>query len=218
MAPLMTLATGKAQSLRRAAFTLIEILLVLSLFVALAGMVIGNLDNVIRAAGVIPPQLHFNDMLSEAKLIAQETGQLTTLTFDAASGAFLLSAGTSAGHSDQVSGVFKETHPDLSNDPAADERPGPGPEAFGADTAPSQSQQRYPGLEVAFYAVASTENGFSDSAEPLPEPVDGIECWPTGFHTPVEVVFTDNNGEQTRWRVDPFSAGPQPSREALQRR
>lgn len=175
-------------------FTLLEILIVLSLIAVMAGLMIGNLDALIEAAEFIPPEQRFRDIAAEARLLATEQRATMALSYDAAQGRFVLSsasiqAGSAATSAEAV---------------------------FMSEVSPSRAEYRYADLNVEFFPQLSVDES-QDASERMyaDEPVAALEFSPTGVATPALIQFSGDDRETTELTLDAFSAGPMIERDAI---
>lgn len=190
----MTLETGDksgSRESRRGGFTLVEILLVITLFAVLAGVVINNVDQLLVAVEVIPAERRFRDIVTEARLLAVEKRMIHRLSFNSDSGRFvLLGAGTRTG----------STAGEVEEDPFA-------------SVSPSEAEYRYDGLQVNFFPVPSSpSSGDPGDPETVGDPIEWLEFHPSGASTAARVEFVHPDASPVTLTVEPFSAGPLPSR------
>ncbi len=184
------------------AFTLLEIILVLSLIALIAGLAMNNIDGLLKAAAFTPPEQRFRDIVSEARIVAAENRETVTLSYNAEQGHFVLSSSGSLSEEG-------EEDPFEEDDPEAGEEDG---SLFG-EVGPSQEEYSYSKLTVTFFPMLSNEeNDDPDERNFAEEPIDEILFYPTGLSTPVKAVFEYDGRDITELTLDAFSPGPLPVR------
>ncbi|MGF1453010.1 MAG: Tfp pilus assembly protein FimT/FimU [Opitutales bacterium] len=201
-----------------AGFTLLEVLMVLTVIAMLAGLAISNLDTLIRSAELVPAEQHFRDVVAEARLQAIENGTPFSLRFDEAAGQFSLRAVAEAASDSEAAGDGEDGLG----------QPLPAPEELetyrdsgasgsaiaGPEGEPTLELLAYPDLQVRFYYRLPVERR-SDILEPrfADAPSDELRFSPSGAATPARVVFAYDSGDTVELTLDAFSAGPLPRRE-----
>ena len=196
----------------RGGFTMLEILLVLSLLAAMAGIVLSNADNLLTALEYIPPERRFRDIAAEARLIAAETGKPATLSYNPDTGRFVLNVadgradavgnGTENGDADALDGP---SHASL-RAPKDDQR---APEAPLFEGGPSTADYRYDDLTVEFFPLLSQdETANFDRTRYARDAAAQLEFHPNGTATAAKVRFTFGNSTPRELTLDTFSAGP----------
>lgn len=185
-------------------FTLLEILIVLAVVALLAGLVVNNLDNILAAAETVPPEVHFREVVAEARLRAIESGEVQILTYDSERGQFVLRAeGQSVDFNDETS-LVRDRH-----DGHHDDDQGNGDEE---DWGEGLAMQRYEDLDVSFFRLLPVETvrDLNDDADFSEEPIEVLRFAPSGAGTAANVVLRYGRDRPVDLTLDAFSAGPLP--------